>query len=145
MTITEFARERQVNPTVVNNYISKHRDELNDHMEKKGKYVFLDNWAIEFLGKRYPVPAPVPVVIDTESREKYLSALEEISRLKDKIIALEKEQSKAQATALLLAERSSELEAVRGQLSDVQAQKQEAEAEVERLRSRGFWARLTNR
>lgn len=138
MTITEFAKERQVNPTVVNNYIHSHKEELSGHMEKKGKYVFLDDWAIEFLGKRYPVPAPVPVIVDTESREKYLQALEEISQLKDRIIELEADKAKAQATALLLAEKSSELEAERQKVTELTT-------EAERLRSRSLWQRIRNK
>lgn len=138
MNVSEFAQERQVSPGAVYAYMRKHKQELDGHLIREGRNVNLDDWAIDFLSKSYPLPAPIPVAVDYESREKYTQALEEISRLQKRIIELEQEQAKAKATALLLAEKSSELEAEREKVTELTT-------EAERLRSRSLWQRIRNK
>ena len=127
MNIAEFAEERQVSPSAVYAHIRKNREKFNGHITKKGRNAFLDDYAIELLSKPYPVPAPIPVAVDYESREKYTQALEEISRLQKRIIELEQESAKAK-----------ELEAEREKVTELTT-------EAERLRSRSLWQRIRNK
>nr|WP_181365797.1 hypothetical protein [Butyrivibrio fibrisolvens]AAA99530.1 putative plasmid recombination protein [Butyrivibrio fibrisolvens]prf//2120283A recombination protein [Butyrivibrio fibrisolvens] len=106
MTITEFAESRQVQPQAISRYIGRHPEKFNGHTEKKGKTVELDDIALEFLEKKYPLPAPVQIIEDTESRQKLIKAQELIIQLQGKLMDAQSQIAEAEATKMLLEDKN---------------------------------------
>ncbi|PHU34084.1 hypothetical protein [Pseudobutyrivibrio ruminis] len=110
MTITEFAESRQVQPQAISRYIGRHPEKFNGHTEKKGKTVELDDIALELLEKKYPMPAPVQIIEDTESRQKLIKAQELIIQLQDKLMDAQSQIAEAEATKILLEDKNAQIE-----------------------------------
>ena len=110
MTITEFAESRQVQPQAISRYIGRHPEKFNGHTEKKGKTVELDDIAVELLEKKYPLPAPVQIIEDTESRQKLIKAQELIIQLQGKLMDAQSQIAEAEATKILLEDKNAQIE-----------------------------------
>lgn len=140
MTITEFARSRNEQVNTVSKYIREH-SEFEGHITSKGKQRFLDDFAIELLDKKYPLPKPV-ILQQGIPEEEHLKALQEkddtIQHLQQVIIDIQAKQS-----SLLL-----ELGELKGKsllLEDKEKQVQEMKEELETLKNKTFFQRLFNK
>lgn len=134
MKLQDFAKERQVKSEAVAQYIRRHKDEYDGHTRRIDNALELDEVAVELLNKKYPLPQPIEVIIDHESRDKLIKA-------QDVIISLQQQ-------IMLQTERLSEIELEHAraqlQLEDKEGKIKELQAEIERLRNRTFWERLRN-
>ena len=77
MKIQEFAESRNLKVNTVHVYLNKHKEILEDCF-RDGKYLCIneDSKGFELLCKKYPLPQPVNVIEDTESRKKLIVAQE---------------------------------------------------------------------
>lgn len=89
MNITEFAQSRCVEPQAVSRYVSRHRG-LKNLTYKDGKNVVLTDAAIEILNHKYPLPKPIEVVEDTESRRALIEAQKMIISLQQQLAEQQK-------------------------------------------------------
>lgn len=85
MNISEFAKSRHVEAQTVAIYIRRHQKEFEGLTAKDGKDVVLSDAAIEILDTVYPLPSPVQVVIDHESRDQLVKAQQMIIQLQQKL------------------------------------------------------------
>lgn len=84
--LTKFAEIRQEKPDTVRKYISRHKEEFAGHTLSKDNKMLLDEVAVDILNEIYPLPKPVEIIEDTESRRKLIQAQELIIQLQNKII-----------------------------------------------------------
>lgn len=140
MTITEFARSRDMNVNTVSKYIREH-EEFKGHVTVKGKERRLDDTAIELLDKKYPLPKPVQIIHGVPE-EEHLRALserdEQIQKLQSVIIELQAKQSgmllelgELRAQSLLLDDKQKQIDTLTEQLTHV--------------KSRRLWQRIFNK
>lgn len=97
--LTKFAESRGVKPDTVTTYIRRHPEEFAGHTEQQGNKLLIDEYAERILDEKYPLPSPVEVIEDKESREKLIKAQELIiqikdryDELKDRVLDLEREK-----------------------------------------------------
>lgn len=171
--LTEFAEGRNERTDTIRKYISRHKNEFDGHCSFSGPKMELDEVAVELLDKVYPLPKPIEIVEDTESRKELLMAQKLIIQLQQKISDQAMALAQAEATKLLLEdkeeqlkekkdeieERKAELNLVKQEVaaerSRADAERERADAEriraeealkeVERLKSRSFFQRLFNK
>lgn len=92
VTIKDYATSKGVSYEAVRKQVKTYAAELEDHITKKNRTQFLDEFAIEFLDNKR---AENPIVIINEGREAELQALREenkallvkIATLQEQIIA----------------------------------------------------------
>ena len=123
-------------------------------MDSKQK-VF-DDIAVELLDKKYPLPKPIQIIEDTDSRNKLLEAQRTIIKMQQVIIEMsaEKEMLAIQAERVRLvetaekekADKIGKLEADierRDELIDKREQElSDMKQELDQLKSRRLWKRL---
>lgn len=92
MNISEFARDRGLNPTTVSLYIRRHPEDFKGHTRPSGtgNSLELDEIALEILNKKYPrKEQPIQILEhDPELERKIQEQNELIRQLQSKIIAL---------------------------------------------------------
>ena len=137
MTITEFARLRGKEPQAISRYLKRH-PEVNQYTHKKGKTVELLPEAERLLDKVYPLPKPIEIIEDTESRKELIEAQKLIIKLQQRLEEQAALVAKAEAVKLLLEDKER-------QLTEAKAQKEEAEKEIDRLLKRSLWERIRNK
>ena len=108
MNITEFAKSRNIEPQAISRYIGRHQ-EFKGHTKKSGKAVELDETAVELLEKKYPLPQPVQIIEDTESRQKLIKAQELIIQLQNKLLDAQSQIAEAEAIKLLLEDKKAQI------------------------------------
>ena len=137
MTITEFARGRDLHVNTVSKYIREH-EEFKGHVTPKGKERILDDKAIELLDKKYPLPKPIQLINGVPEEEHFRVMQEkdeQIQKLQSVIIELQAKQSD-----MLL-----ELGELRGKslmLEDKQKKIEALEEQLTHVKSRKLWARI---
>lgn len=89
ITIKDYAKEKNVSYEAVRKQISRYKNELNDHIVKKNRTQYLDDYAISFLNDRRKENAIS--IINTE-RTEYIKELENDNRRLYKKIELLQEQ-----------------------------------------------------
>lgn len=123
LTLSAFARGRDVEPKTVSIYMKRHNMTYN---KDKG----LTDEQIAILDEIYPIPKPVIVVngLPAEEERQLREELDEVRKMldvaKDKIIEL----TERNATLQLLEDKASL-----------------QEQELQRLKSRNLWERLINK
>lgn len=153
-TLKDYAREHNVTYEAVRKQIKRYAKDLSGHITTDGRQQLLDAVAVAFLNDKRQKH---PVVIVQQGKDDLITALQaenkdlliEVTRLQKHIIdtaadqrLLEGEKEQAEKQAVELRQKNVELEVA------LEAEKEEAaaiKAELDRLKSRGFWARLFNR
>lgn len=150
--LTKFAESRGERGDTVRKYISRHKEAFEGHIDTDGKQMLLDDEAVKLLEEIYPLPKPVEVVEDTESRKKLIDALERLEKAKDTILTLnnrcselEMRRLESETELLLLEEKNKheieqsryEIEMLRSSeaLKITRIEQLEAELEAEKSRS----------
>lgn len=85
ITITDFAKERNVDRDTINAWLNRH-DEVKSYTKMIGKNraIEIDSDAYKILDSKYPLPKLVQIVEDTESKQRLAEKQEELARaLKD--------------------------------------------------------------
>lgn len=110
LKISDFVKGRNINAPAVTAYIRRHDNLFSGHIQKSGKELLVDDVALEILEMKYPLPAPVEVVEDRESRQKLILAQEKIIQLQEQLTAAAQLAAKAEAQQLLLDDYKDRLE-----------------------------------
>jgi hypothetical protein len=109
MTITDFAVSRGIQSQTVSIYIRRHFEEFKGHTKKNGKSVELDEIALQILEEQYPLPAPVQVIEDTESRQELIKVQKLVIQLQEKLNNATMQIAQAEATKMLLEDKEHQL------------------------------------
>lgn len=158
MKISQFARERGVEPQAVSRYIARHPEIQRLCEQENGRIISLSPEAEALLGEKYPIPQkPFEIVqgVPQEKfdalQEKYSAALERLTQIQEERLADQRSLAAAEATKVLLEDRETQLQklelratAAEEATAAADRRAEEAEKEIERLRSRGLWARIRN-
>lgn len=162
LKLSDFCVEHNVKHNTISNYMKNHEKEFKGHTQKLGnRSILLDDIAVEILSRQYPRIDLEPDII-TNSNE-YRELLEENNvlvkklaeselRLKDKEIELLKVISAKEKNELLLEASKNELTSEQKRLEEAQKQIELLRSELdltkkasEDLRQRGLIARILNR
>ncbi len=157
MTIAEFAKKRGVDQQTIYKYIKRHPELFNDHIS--GHPMQLDEAALRLLSTIYPEKNAVEVIEDTDAYRQLVAAQNKILKLQEQIHAYERMKADSEASERLLEQRENDNAWLKGQLEKAQAEAaaerqkaetakeeaEEAKRETDRLRNRGFWARVFNK
>ena len=103
--LTEFAVGRNERADTIRKYISRHKNEFEGHCSISGTKMELDDVAVELLDKVYPLPKPVEIIEDTESRNELLKTQKLVIQLQQKISEQSMALAQAEATKLLLEDK----------------------------------------
>lgn len=151
MTITEFCKGREVDSQAVRKYIDRHPEEFANHTGKKGRETTLDEDAIRLLEEKYPLAKPVEVIKGIDPKD-YAAVLEQLAQAKDIIIKLQQARQEdlqkiaaAEATQILLEDKENQLRELKEEYGSERGKREEAEAELQRMRNRNLFERLLNR
>lgn len=180
ITVVDFAEIRGEKPDTVSAYIRRNASEFEGHLGKEKNRMTLDEVAVEILDKVYPLPKPVEVIEDKESRQaliliqqKYIQLQMEMQALKDEMAEDKIALADSKAQLLLLEKKAEDGEVAKAKVEELQAEKvadaskiatleaeknhlEESKAsleeenaaqkeELERLKSRGLFARIFNK
>lgn len=129
MEIKEFIEGRNVEYTAVYQYI-KRNPKFKGHIGKKGKIV-LDEYAVELLNEKYPLPQPIEMVQDPELLRKYNAVLEQLTMVQQQLVEA--------APKIAAAEYREQL------IDNQQKQIEELEKELEAERSKSWLDKLLGR
>lgn len=80
LQIQDFIQGRNLNYDTVRKYIKRNEKLFDGHIGKRNN-IILDDYAVDLLEKKYPLPNPVEVIQDTESREQLIKAQQYIINL----------------------------------------------------------------
>lgn len=126
MEIKEFIDGRNVEYTAVYQYI-KRNQKFKGHIGKKGK-INLDEYAVELLNEKYPLPQPIEMVQDPELFKKYNAVLEQLTMVQQQLVEA--------APKIAAAEYRERL------IDDQQKRIEELEKELEAERSKSWFDKL---
>ena len=135
LKIADFAEERNVDRNAVTQYIRRHDELFKGHTEVKGNCMFVDDDAMILLDKKYPLPKPIEVIEDTESRAKLIKTQELVIQLQDKLNRAQTQIAQAEATKLLLEDKEAQLEREYERSAKAEARIASAEGQMESLRT----------
>lgn len=146
ISISEFSAERNIDRDTVNAWIRKH-DNINRACIRKGKDKLIDTDSEEYkiLEKQYPLPAPIEVIEDTESRRKLIQAQELIVQLQSKMLELQEEAKKnaiataqAETQQILLEDRAQQIEHLNNQLEADRKEREQLQEDIKLLQAELF-------
>ena len=151
MTIKQYAESQNVTYEAVRKQIVGYGEELKDHIVRKGRTQYLDEWAVEFLTKRR---RENPVILLSQDKDEAIELLKsqvetlrvqlmtaqnELLKEKDRIIELQDEAKKtiedrARYTALLEDNKAKEekLKEVESQISEIRKESEDLSREIEK-------------
>ena len=107
ISIKQFAEEQNVSYEAIRKQIVRYSDDLKEHIIRKNRTQYLDEWAIDFLKKKRRENPVILLNQDKDEEIDYLksqieslknqlmSAQNELLTEKDKVIALQAEANKA--------------------------------------------------
>lgn len=134
ITIAEFAQQRGLETDTVATYVRRHESIQADSF-KKGRLLALDTESDGYkeLAKQYPLPQPVQVIEDTESRQKLIKAQEAIIQLQGKLQEATAQLAQAEATKLLLEDKEEQLAKTEKRLKESEDHERQARTELKEL------------
>ena len=127
MNITEFAKSRNIKPQTVSRYINRHSEKFDGLVLKSGKEITLSEEAIYILDKVYPLPKPIQVIVDHESRDKLVEAQSIIIKLQQQLNNQAEQIAGSRINQILLEQKEQELETIK---SDLQTEKEKTAAAI---------------
>lgn len=147
MTITEFAKSRNIEPQAVSRYLNRH-EELKKQCQKEGKNLLLTDDVLRVLDKKYPIPKPT-IIMNGVPEEEHRDALEKLLKAQELIIQLQNEltdqkllQAENEAHRALLEDRERRAEEDAKEAKEKVA---ELTAELEKERQKTWWQKLTGK
>ena len=164
--LTNFAESRNEKPDTIRKYINRHKDEFEGHCSFCGTKMEIDDYAEKMLDQLYPLPKPVEIIEDTESRKELIKAQKLIIQLQQKISEQSLALAQAEATKILLEDKEEQLKEKRNELDEKKieldeakqeissqraradaekAKAEEAQREIDRLKNRGLLERILNK
>lgn len=104
MTIKQYAQSQHISYEAVRRQVSAHKQELQDHIVRRGRTMFLDETAVEFLTQRR---RESPVIVLEQSKDETIADLkEQIDALRVQLMAAQNELLKSKDHIIELAEES---------------------------------------
>ena len=89
MTIKQYAQSQHISYEAVRKQVASYKHELQDHIIRKGRTQYLDEWAVEFLTKRR---RESPVIVLEQSKDETIADLkEQIDSLRVQLMAAQNE------------------------------------------------------
>lgn len=147
MTITEFAKSRNIEPQAVSRYLNRH-EELKKQCRKEGKNLLLTDDVLRVLDEKYPIPKPT-IIMNGVPEEEHRDALEKLLKAQELIIQLQNEltdqkllQAENEAQKLLLEDRERRAEEDAKEAKEKVA---ELMAELEKEKAKTWWQKLTGK
>ncbi len=140
--LKDFAKERNVNTDALTAYIRRHKEDFKGHTKTKDKKMEIDKTAYELLDKIYPLPRPIEIVEDKESREKLLKAQEYIIQLQAKINEQALQIAEANNIKLLLEDKTSQLTDARQEIDHLKEQNDRLQEKYETELRKTWWDKL---
>ena len=151
MNISDFANTRGIQSQAIYKYLDRH-PELKKMTRKVGKTLELSPEAEAALDKVYPLPKPVEVIEDKAAREELIKTQKLVIQLQQQLSEQALLLARAEATQLLLDDKTQQLEeekkrtlAADQRTEDYKTALQEAQAEIDRLKTRSLWDRILNK
>lgn len=134
MTITEFAKSRNVSVNTVSKYIREH-EEFKGLIKAKGKSRILSDEALVLLDKKYPLPRPVQIIKGIPE-EEHLKVIQDHLRI---INEKDKKIEQLQDTLFQIQTKRTEELLELGELRNKVLFLEQKEAEV---KQKSFWSKL---
>ncbi len=123
--VSDFAESRNVDRNAVTQYIRRHPELFEGHTQVESQRMYFDDKAMEYLDKKYPLPAPVEVIPDTRSRDllvaeqqKTIMLQEDLMKLKDQLHDTQLQLTKKESSMLLLEDKSQRMESENTELKE---------------------------
>ena len=108
--IKDFAETHNRDPKAVSRWMKMHNIPYD---RNKG----LSEAQIALLEKQYPLPKPIEVIVDTESREQLLKTQEQLIHTQQALLEAQKRLLEAEAQKILLEDKQARIEALEHELS----------------------------
>lgn len=121
--LIDFASGRNEKPDTIRKYISRHKEEFEGHTSFSGAKMEIDEHAYELLDKIYPLPKPIEIIEDNESRRKLVQAQDLIIQMQQKMMDMQEKVALAESTRALLEDKEH-------QLAELQAEKKELKEQI---------------
>lgn len=104
MTIKQYAQSQHISYEAVRKQVASYKHELQDHIIRKGRTQYLDEYAVEYLSKRR---RESPVIVMEQSKDETIADLkEQIDALRVQLMAAQNELLKSKDHIIELAEES---------------------------------------
>ena len=145
MNIKQFAELHNQNQRTIVMYIKRHKEIFEGHIIKIGNSKYLDNEAITILENQYPLPKPIPVIENIETQKKYVSSLEKINYLQEKILDLQKQLQESKTLKLLLEKSQEQTQKLSDEIISLKVKIESQEVEYNKLKNRNLWERILNK
>lgn len=108
MTIKQYAESQNVTYEAVRKQIVGYGEELKDHIVRKGRTQYLDEWAVEFLTKRR---RENPIILLSQDKDEAIEAMkQQIETLRVQLMTAQNELLKSQDERLKAQDRIIELQ-----------------------------------
>lgn len=157
--LTSFAESRNEKPDTIRKYISRHKEKFEGHCSFSGTKMEIDDEAMLMLDQVYPLPKPIEIIEDTESRKELIKAQKLIIQLQQKISEQSMALAKAEANKLLLEDKEEQLKEKKAEILQIKAEisnekaradverarAEDAQKEIERLKNRSLFERILNK
>ena len=142
MTIKQYAQSQHISYEAVRKQVASYKHELQDHIIRKGRTQYLDEWAVDFLTKRR---RESPVIVLEQSKDETIADLKEqidalrvqlmaaqneLVREKDHIIELQEESRKSLEAQTRYAALLEDNESKTAQIKELTEQRDAAEKEA---------------
>ena len=142
MTIKQYAQSQHISYEAVRKQVASYKQELQDHIVKRGRTMFLDETAVEFLTQRR---RESPVIVLEQSKDETIADLKEqidalrvqlmaaqneLLREKDHIIELQEESRKSLEAQTRYAALLEDNESKDEQIRELTEQRDAAEKEA---------------
>ena len=139
VTIKQYAESQNVSYEAVRKQIVSYGEDLKDHIIRRNRTQYLDDWAVEFLTKRR---RENPVIILNQDKDETIEAMkEQIESLKVQLMTAQNELLKEKERVINLQDESKKLIEDRGKylllLEDSKAKDErlkEAEDQISEIR-----------
>ena len=138
MILIEFAKSRNEKPDTIRKYINRHPEQFAGHISKSGNKMELDSVAQELLEEVYPLPRPVEVIVETESREELIRMQKLLIQAQQEMMRMQTLVAQAEAQKILLEDKESQLNEAREEIKELRA-------ELDAERSVTWWQKLTGK
>lgn len=107
-TIKQYAKSQNVSYEAVRKQIVRYGEELKDHIIRKDRTQYLDEWAIDFLTKRR---RENPVILLSQDKDEEIEALrDQVESLRSKLLNAQNELLKSHEERLKAQDRIIELQ-----------------------------------
>lgn len=147
INITNFAKERNVEPQAVSKYLARHTElEELTSLNGKERLIDTDNELFKQLEKAYPLPEPVTVLNGVPEKEyiqllerlneksEYVSALQQkLLEMANEISEMKIKQIEAEQLQLRLEQREEEIESLQAEKKKMQNQIKNKSDDYERI------------